>query len=358
MPGATPPPPHNLPDRHTSGIHPGNRPDTKGNAMATNKRKVMLPHTMDKQGVDIVQARDDIETVIYPAGISQADLLPQLTNCAGIALSGTPFKQTEMDASPAIQVVARIGVGYDAVEVPALTARHVPLMVAGTANSTSVAEQAFHLMIALAKKNAAMDRLVKDNKWTDRHSHLPMELSGKTVLIIGFGRIGTRSARRCQAFDMNVMIFDPYVDQASIAAAGHEAVADLDAALPRADFVSIHCPKSPPTIGLINADRLARMKKGAFLVNTARGGIIDEPALYDALKSGHIGGAGLDVFDVEPTPVSNNLLTLDTVIASPHMAGVTVESIAAMAVATARNILGVLDGNPNKENAVNPEVFA
>jgi D-3-phosphoglycerate dehydrogenase / 2-oxoglutarate reductase len=326
--------------------------------MATNKRKVMLPHTMDRQGVDIVRARDDIETVIYPAGISQADLLPQLTDCAGIALSGTPFKQIEMDASPAIQVVARIGVGYDAVDVPALTARHVPLMVAGTANSTSVAEQAFHLMIALAKKNAAMDRLVKDNKWNDRHGHLPMELSGKTVLIIGFGRIGTRSARRCAAFDMNVLIFDPYVDQASITAAGYEAVPDLDAALPKADFVSIHCPKSPPTIGLINAARLARMKKGAFLVNTARGGIIDEPALYDALKSGHIGGAGLDVFDVEPTPVSNNLLTLDTVIASPHMAGVTVESIAAMAVTTARNILGVLDGTPNKENAVNPEVFA
>lgn len=326
--------------------------------MATNKRKVMLPHTMDKQGVAIIRARDDIEMVIYPAGISQADLLPQLSDCAGIALSGTPFKQTEMDAAPAMQVVARIGVGFDAVEIPALSARRVPLMVVGTANSTSVAEQAFHLMIALAKKNAAMDRLVKDGKWTDRHQHLPMELSDKTVLIIGFGRIGTRSARRCLGFDMNVLIFDPYVDQAAITAAGCEAVADLDAALPRADFVSIHCPKSPATIGLINAARLARMKKGSFLVNTARGGIIDEPALYDALKSGHIGGAGLDVFDMEPTPVNNHLLTLDSVIASPHMAGVTVESMAAMAVMTAQNILGVLDGNPNKPNAVNPEVFA
>jgi D-3-phosphoglycerate dehydrogenase len=99
------------------------------------------------------------------------------------------------------------------------------------------------------------------------------------------------------------------------------------------------------------------MKKGAFLVNTARGGIIDEPALYDALTSGHIGGAGLDVFDMEPTPVNNPLLTLETVIASPHMAGVTVESIAAMAVMTAQNILSMLDGTPNKGNAVNPEVF-
>ena len=326
--------------------------------MATNKRKVMLPHTMGKQGIDLVRSREDIETVIYPAGISQSDLLPQLADCAGIALSGTPYKQTEMDASPAMQVVARIGVGYDAVEIPALTARRVPLMVVGIANSTSVAEQAFHLMIALAKKNAAMDRLVKDGKWNERHGALPMELSGKTVLIIGFGRIGTRSARRCQGFDMNVLIFDPYVDQAAITAAGCEPVADLDAALPRADFVSIHCPKSPPTIGLINAARLARMKRGAFIVNTARGGIIDEPALYDALKTGHIAGAGLDVFDMEPTPVNNSLLTLDTVIASPHMAGVTTESVAAMAVMTARNILGVLDGTPNKENAINPEVFA
>ena len=159
--------------------------------MATNKRKVMLPHTMGKQGMDLIKAREDIETVIYPAGIAQADLLPQLADIAGIALSGTPYKQTEMNASPAMQVVARIGVGYDAVEVPALTARRVPLMTAGTANSTSVAEQAFHLMISLAKRNHGMDRLVRDGKWTERHAALPMELSGKTVLIVGFGRIGT-----------------------------------------------------------------------------------------------------------------------------------------------------------------------
>src|SRR5665213_3387367 len=182
--------------------------------MATNKRKVMLPHTMGQQGIDIVRARDDIETVMYPAGIGHAELLPLLEDCAGIALSGTPYKQTEMDASPAMQVVARIGVGYDAVEVPALTARKVPLMVAGTANSTSVAEQAFHLMISLAKKNRVMDGMVRDGRWGDRHAALPMELAGKTVLILGFGRIGTRTARRCLGFDMNVLVFDPYTDQA------------------------------------------------------------------------------------------------------------------------------------------------
>ena len=151
-----------------------------------------------------MQAREDIETIIYPAGIAQAELLPKLTDISGIALSGTPFKHTEMEAAPAMQVVARIGVGYDAVEVPTLSARRVPLMVAGTANSTSVAEQAFHLIIALAKKNRHLDALVKEDKWTARHALPPMELSGKNVIIVGFGRIGTRTARRCAAFDMKV----------------------------------------------------------------------------------------------------------------------------------------------------------
>lgn len=325
--------------------------------MASNRKKVMLPHTMGQEGVSLIQARDDIETVIYPAGITQAELLPMLADVSGISLSGTPYKQAEMDASPVMEVVARIGVGYDAVEVPALTARKVPLMVAGTANSTSVAEHAFHMMMALAKRNVALDALVRKGTWADRHGGLPMEMSGKTVLIVGFGRIGTRQARRCLGFDMNVLIFDPYVPTEKVTSAGCEHVGDLDAALPRADFVSVHCPKNPETIGMFNAARFARMKPGAFIVNTARGGIIDEPALYDALTSGHLAGAGLDVFDMEPTPVNNTLLELDKVITSPHMAGVTTESVAAMARVTAENILSVLDGKPNRDNVINKEVL-
>ncbi len=325
--------------------------------MASNRKKVLVPHTMGEEGTELLRARDDIEMEIYSATISQSELLPILSDAAGIALSGTPYKQAEMDASPAMQVVARIGVGYDAVEVPALTVRRVPLMVAGTANSTSVAEHAFHLMMALAKRSTALDGLVRKGTWADRHGGLPMELSGKTALIVGFGRIGTRSARRCQGFDMNVLIYDPYVPAEKITEAGCERVTNLDAALPRADFVSIHCPKNAETIGMFNAARFARMKRGAFIVNTARGGIIDEPALHAALSSGHLAGAGLDVFDMEPTPVNNTLLQLDTVITSPHMAGVTTESVAGMAKVTAENILSVLDGNPNRNNAINPEVL-
>jgi D-3-phosphoglycerate dehydrogenase len=325
--------------------------------MATNKRRVMVPSNMGKQGVDILRARDDIEVITYPAGITQAELLPLLGDVSGIALSATPYRRTELDASPAMQVVARIGVGFDAVEVPALSERKIPLLTTGIANSTSVAEQAVFFIMAIAKRVAEMDAMVKQGRWNDRFVIIPSQLSGKTALVVGFGRIGTRSAKRLAALEMNVLVYDPFVPAATITAAGHEAVTDLDAALPRADYVTVHCPKSPATIDMFDAARLARMKKGAGLVNTARGGIVNEDALYDALTSGHLRGAGLDVFDEEPAPASKKILSLASVFAAPHMAGVTVESIIGMAIATANNILSVLDGKPNRDNVINKDVL-
>ena len=196
-----------------------------------------------------------------------------------MALGATRFGEPELEASEDMKVVTRIGVGYDAVDVPALSRRKVPLMVAGTANSPSVAEQALFMMLTLAKRANEMHALVKDGKWASRLGMLPYDLFGKTVLIVGFGRIGTRTAKRCLAMEMNVLVYDPYKPAAEIKAAGCEPVADLDAALPRADFVSIHCPKTPETVGMFNAARLKRMKPTAYLINTARGGIVDEAAL-------------------------------------------------------------------------------
>ncbi len=325
--------------------------------MATNRKTVLVPHTMGKAGVDLLARRDDIEVRSYPSSIRQADLLALLGDAAGIALSVTPFGQAEMDAAPRMEVVARIGVGYDAVDVPALTARSVPLMVAGTANSTSVAEHALHLMMTLAKRGPALDRVVREGRWAEGRGNLPIELAAKTVLIVGFGRIGTRCAKRCVALEMTVLVYDPYVAPEAVRAAGCEPAGDLDAALASADFVTVHCPKNAETVGMFDAARLAQMKPHAYIVNTARGGIIDERALHDALISGHLGGAGLDVFETEPAPPANALLKLESVIASPHMAGVTTESVAAMAAVTARNILSVLDGSPNHDNVVNREVL-
>ena len=180
-------------------------------------------------------------------------------------------------------------------------------MVAGSANSPSVAEQALFMMLTLAKRAQEMHAMVKDGTWASRLGLLPFDLYGKTVLIVGFGRIGTRTAKRCQAMEMQVLVYDPYKPAAEIKAAGCEPVADLDAALPRADFVTIHCPKTPETVGLFNAARFKLMKPTAYLINTARGGIVDEKALHEALVSGKLAGAGLDVFEVEPPPVGQPL---------------------------------------------------
>src|SRR5947199_2058922 len=152
--------------------------------------------------------------------------------------------------------------------------------------------------------------------------------------------------------DMEVAVHAPYGPAATIKAAGCEPVADLDAAVARADVVTIHCPKTPETVGMFNAARLARMKPTAYLVNTARGGIVDEKALHQALVGRKIAGAALDVFDQEPTPTDNPLLKLDNFLCAPHMAGVTSEAVERMAIVTVQNMLSVLDGKPNRENVV------
>jgi D-3-phosphoglycerate dehydrogenase / 2-oxoglutarate reductase len=186
---------------------------------------------------------------------------------------------------------------------------------------------------------------------------MPVDLAGKTVLIIGFGKIGTRSARRFAAMETNVLVYDPYIYSETIRGSGYQPVQDLDEAVARADFITIHCPKTPETVGMFNAARLARMKPTAFLVNTARGGIVDEKALYDVLANNRIAGAALDVFEQEPTPADNPLLTLNNFIAAPHAAGVTREAVERMAVVAVENILSVIDGKPNRENVVNKEVL-
>src|SRR6476469_5021267 len=310
--------------------------------MTPNKKKVMLPHTMAKAGWDVLTGRDDIDAVGYDPYITMPDLQVALKDTDGIALSLTPLKAPEIAVAPRLRVAARIGVGYDAVDIPALTARGIPLMVVGTANSVTVAEHAVFMMYGLAKKVFFHDAAVRQNRWQDRWQDVPIDLAGKTILIVGFGRIGTRTAKRCLTMEMTVLIYDPYVPAATIKAAGCEPVADLDAAVARADIVCIHCPKTPETVGMFNA---------------ARGGIIDEIALHAALTGGKVAGAGIDVFDAEPTPADNPLLKLPNTIVSAHMAGVSVESMDRMAVTTVKNILSVLDGTPAKENAVNKEVF-
>lgn len=328
--------------------------------MTTNKKKLLITASLSPQGRALFDERGDIETIEFPNLISATDfnaLLRQEAPVHGVALGATRFGEAELEASGDMKVVARIGVGYDAVDVEALSKRKVPLMIAGTANSPSVAEQALFMMLTLAKRAVELHALVKDGNWSTRFGMLPFDLFGKTVLVVGFGRIGTRTARRCLAMEMNVQVFDPFVSAETIREAGCEPVSDLDAALPHADFVTLHCPKTADTIGLFDAARIARMKPTAYLINTARGGIIVESALYDALVAKKLAGAGLDVFELEPPPLGHKLFELPNVIIAPHVAGVTREALDRMGLQTARNMLSVLDGEPIRPNAVNVDVL-
>lgn len=336
----------------TASIRPMMKPMAK-------TRKLLLPRAMARPGWEILARRKDVQAVPFDPNVSTADFHALLADAEGIALITTRFGEGEIRGAPRLRGVARHGVGYDMVDVAALTRRGIPLMVTGDANSPSVAELTLYFMLEFAKRGAALNAMVREHRWTDRLSEaLPVELHGKTVLLVGFGRIGARLARACQALGMTVNVYDPYVAPVAIASAGHVPEGDLDVALGGADFVSIHCPKTTETQGMFSAARLARMKPSAYLINTARGGIIDESALYIALTTGVIRGAALDVLEREPPSPEDPLLRLPNVIVAPHMAGITKESLDRMAAAVANNLLSVLDGKPNVEDVVNREVLA
>jgi D-3-phosphoglycerate dehydrogenase len=306
----------------------------------------------------VLARRTEVQAVPFGPELPAAAFHALLADAEGVALITTRFGEAEVRAAPKLKVVARHGVGHDTVDVAALTRHGIALMVTGDANSPPVAELALYFMLELAKRGAALNAMVRRGRWSDRLSGpLPVELAGKTLLLVGFGRTGERLARACRGLAMTVCVYDPYVAPAAVAAAGYVAESDLDAALGHADFVSLHCPRTRETQGLFGAARLARMKPSACLINTARGGIIDQPALYAALTAGVIGGAGLDVFDPEPPAPSEPLLALPNVVAAPHLAGVSRESLDRMAAAVANNLLSVLDGAPILENVVNREVL-
>ena len=323
-----------------------------------SKKIILLPSSMSQAGWQAVRARSDIEAVSFDMNIPTAEFHVLLKSAYGVGLSLTPFGEAELNAASNIKVVARHGVGYDMIDVAALTRARMPLMITGIANSPSVAEHALYLMLELAKRGAAFHSMVAENRWGQRMSlGLPTDLFEKTVLIVGFGRIGTRLSKMCLALGMHVCIYDPYADAAKISAAGCKPAANLNDALSKADFVSINCPKTKETNGMIADAQFACMKPTAFIVNTARGGIIDEAALHTALTTGQIAAAGLDVLELEPPDPQNPLLKLPNIILAPHMAGVTREALDRMAISLVNNVLSVLDGHPDMNNVVNKEIY-
>lgn len=261
-----------------------------------------------------------------------------------------------LEQCPDLLVVSSHGAGYDTIDVDACTKAGVLAVNQAGGNKEGVAEHALAMMLTLSKKIIQSDRRMRRAHDFRRVDFIGNDLVGRTVGLIGIGHIGTRVAELCRGlFRMRVLACDPYLDAAEIARRGAEKV-DLETLLRESDYVSVHCPRTAETVGMLGAAQFALMKPTAYFISTARGGIHDEAALNAALEAGRLAGAGLDVWAVEPPPLDHPLLQRDDVLASPHIAGVTVESRRQIATIAAEQLLDVLDGK-RPPRLLNPEVW-
>ncbi|MEZ5667871.1 MAG: hydroxyacid dehydrogenase [Alphaproteobacteria bacterium] len=321
-----------------------------------NKAKLVVVGQVHDSGYALLDGRDDVDLVRLDTPTREA-VAAEIVDADALAIRTFQLTRDLVEKAEKLRIVSRHGVGYDNLDMAALTERGIPVALVGNVNAVTVAEHTLYLMLTLAKRGFAYDRAMRTNDWAFRDGFAATELAGKTVLICGFGRIGRGVARRCAAFDMRVAICDPMVDDTVVFADGYDYVERFADALPQADFVTLHLPMTAETRHMIGADALARMKPTAFLVNTARGSLVDEAALVAALRAKRIAGAGLDVFEQEPPAADNPLFQLDNVVLSPHIAGLTEECAMRMGQVTIRNVLDMLDGRLDRDLVVNREVL-
>ena len=310
--------------------------------------KILVADDLPASALDLLRAEGweiDARTGRAPEqlahDIADADAL--------VVRSATKVTPAIINAAPSLRVIARAGTGVDNVDVPAASAKGIVVMNAPGANSVSVAELAMGFVLALARHVPAADSTMKQGKW-EKKKFLGEEVRDKVLGLVGLGRIGQEVARRAAAFGMRIIAHDPFISE-QIAADLDVELMSLDAVFERADYVSLHMPSTPQTRRMVNAERLARAKKGIRIINTARGDLIDERALADALESGQVAGAGLDVFDTEPT-VDHHLQKMPQVVATPHIAASTREGQELVGVETATALRDFLKDGVIR-NAVN-----
>jgi len=296
-----------------------------------------------KERVDVVEIDPWVDTTGWEREASKVD--------AVISRKGQ-IKREHMEGGR-IKIVSRTGVGVDASRVDLDAARELRVWVTNQpgCNSIAVAEMAFAQMLSLARHTHAANVAVREGRWGDYTKFFGIEMAGKTMGIVGMGNIGARVALRARAFEMDVAVYDPYIPEASVTAMGGQML-PIDDLLSVSDFVTIHCPKTAETNGLIDARRLALMKPSAIIVNAARGGIIDEQALYDALIRRQIAGAALDAMAIEPPADDHPLFSLDNVLLSPHIGGGTEEASSRGEWGAAEEVIRVLEGNRPKNPVI------
>jgi D-3-phosphoglycerate dehydrogenase len=311
--------------------------------------KVLVTDPLSEQGLAWLKDRPELDVEVA-IGLDDAALKEAISDAEGLIIrSGTTVTADILKAAVKLQVIGRAGIGVDNIDVPAATERGVVVLNTPDANATTTAELALGHLFSLSRRLPQADRSLREGRWA-RKEFVGAEISGKTIGVLGFGTIGRIVSDRCLGLKMRVLGFDPFVTDETMAGVGVEKM-DLEELLAASDYVTVHCPLVEATRGLINAWRIAQMKPGARLINCARGGIVDESALLEALESGHLAGVALDVFEKEP-PEGNPLLERDDVVATPHLGASTREAQAKVSIAIVEQVSAFLERGI-VQNAVN-----
>jgi D-3-phosphoglycerate dehydrogenase len=316
-----------------------------------SKPKVLVADPIAQRGIDEL-ANGGLLDVTVKTGLKPDELLAIIGDFHALVVrSETKANAKVIEAANNLKVIGRAGVGVDNVDVDAATKRGIIVMNTPGGNTISTAEHAFSLMVSTARNIPQADASVKSGKW-DRKTFVGVELYNKTLAILGMGRIGTEIARRAIAFGMRVLAYDPYLSASRARSLQVELIESLDEIIPQADFITMHMPLTAETKYMLNAERLAKAKKGVRIINCARGGLIDENALVEALKSKHVAAAALDVFEVEPLPAESPLRGLPNLILTPHLGASTAEAQEGVGIEVAEQIRAALISGEIR-NAVN-----
>ena len=307
---------------------------------------LLLSQDIHAEGRKLIEGKFDI---FLPEDTSQEALLRAVGRAEGMILRTTSSVTAEVvAAAPKLKIISRTGAGVDNVDVEAATGRGILVCNLPAVNHVSVAEHTVAMLLCLAKDLFGMDKAVRGGSWKQRNAGRAVELAGKTLGIVGMGNIGSLVARSCRlGLGMKILAYDPYVAD-KFKGEDYEFVSTLDSLFAQADFVTLHCPNIPETKGMIRRELLASMKKSASLINCARGGVVDEKALFDVLKDKKIAGAAIDVFSAEPLPLDSPLLGLENVILSPHSAGMTQEATIRMSTEAAAAVVDFFSGKRPK----------
>jgi D-3-phosphoglycerate dehydrogenase len=307
--------------------------------------KILITPTSLKPESDnpaIKKLRSFAESLVFnPVGkpLTEDELIPLLSGCDGCIAGLDFFTARVIEKAPTLKVISRYGVGVDRVDLAAAKAKNIVVCNTPGANSRAVADLSFALLLSVARKVPVLDRKVREGLWPRSTG---VELYGKTMGILGLGAIGRAVAKRSSGFSMKIIAYDPFIDRQYAEANGIIST-DFDTIIREADFLSLHLPLADETRHIISAKVMKAMKKGAVIINTARGGLIDEAAAYELLASEHLGGLGLDAYEVEP-PQKSPLFELENVVLTPHTAAHTVEATNAMAELSVQNLTDVLSG--------------